>query len=461
MSREPHKFSRILIANRGEIALRIIRACKEMGIESVCVYSTADKDARYLRLADHAVCIGPPVSSESYLAISRIIAAAELADVDAIHPGYGFLSENAHFAEVCASCHITFIGPSPSSMSSLGDKESARALARKVGVPLLPGSDGLVDSEEKAVSTAARVGYPVIIKASAGGGGRGMRVAHNEITLIQGYHAARAEAEKAFGNGAVFIEKYLENPRHIEIQFIRDTHGNGVYLGDRDCTLQRRHQKLVEEAPSSFLDDSIRQKMGEAALRLVEEANYHSVGTAEFLVDAKKNFYFLEVNTRIQVEHTVTEMITGLDLIQEQIKVAMGESLGYRQQDIRLTGHAIECRINAENPDNNFSPSPGKISLYVPPGGKDVRLDSHIYGGYVVPSNYDSLLAKLIVHRPTRAEAIRTMLRALDEMVIEGIHTTIGLHKQIFQHRNFITGDIDTGFIERVIRPRNPSRKEP
>jgi acetyl-CoA carboxylase biotin carboxylase subunit len=447
------KFSRILIANRGEIALRIIRACKEMDIESVCVFSEADRDALYLKNATHAICIGPADASESYLSISRIIAAAELADVDAIHPGYGFLAENSHFAEVCRDCHIHFIGPEPESMARLGDKEQARRLARETGIPLLSGSPGLIEEEEEAVAVAGEIGYPVIIKATAGGGGRGMRVAHNEITLRRGLRSARTEAEAAFGNAGVFLEKFLENPRHIEIQFMRDQYGNGVYLGERDCTLQRRHQKLLEEAPSSFIDEKTRKSMGKAALRLAGAADYSSVGTAEFLVDEDKNFYFLEINTRIQVEHTVTEMVTGIDLIEQQIKIAMGEKLTYSQSDIVISGHSIECRINAEDPARDFAPSPGKIGLYNPPGGRGVRLDSHVYGGYRVPPNYDSMLAKLIVHKSTRREAIQTMRRALDEYTIEGIATTIPLHKRILNHRQFMTGEIDTGFVERVIIP--------
>jgi len=453
------KISRLLIANRGEIALRIMRACKELDIETVCVYSEADRDAIYLRHATTAICIGPTQASESYLSINRIIAAAELADVDAIHPGYGFLAENAHFSEVCQDCAINFVGPSSKSMALLGDKDSSRTLARQANVPLLGGSDGLIEDEKEAIVVAEKIGYPVIIKATAGGGGRGMRVAHNEITLVQGVRAARVEAEKSFGNPGIFVEKFLENPRHIEIQFIRDMHGNAVYLGDRDCTLQRRHQKLVEEAPSSFTDDSMLKAMGEATLRLAEAADYYSVGTAEFLVDNHKNFYFLEVNTRIQVEHTVTEMITGIDLIEAQIAVAQGEKLPFSQEDIKITGHAIECRINAEDPNKNFTPSPGTISLYSPPSGRGIRIDSHVYGGYTVSPNYDSLVSKLIVHRPTREEAIKTMRRALDEYVIEGIKTTIPLHQRIMAHRRFHDGEIDTGFVERAFTPVNRDNK--
>jgi acetyl-CoA carboxylase biotin carboxylase subunit len=453
------KFSRILIANRGEIALRILRACKELDIETVCVYSDVDRDAIYLRHATHAICIGPVQASESYLSINRIIAAAELADVDAIHPGYGFLAENSHFSEVCEDCAITFIGPSPESMATLGDKDSARKLAREAKVPLLEGSDGLIESEEEAVTVAEKIGYPVIIKATAGGGGRGMRVAHNEITLVQGVRAARVEAEKSFGNAGIYVEKFLENPRHIEVQFICDRHGNAVTLGDRDCTMQRRHQKLVEEAPAMFIDEETRKAMCEATLRLAKAANYYSVGTAEFLVDRNKNFYFLEVNTRIQVEHTVTEMVTGIDLIEAQIKVAQGEKLEFTQEEVEIKGHAIECRINAEDPERNFAPCPGTVTLYSPPQGRGIRIDSHVYGGYTISPSYDSLLAKLIVHRPTRLEAIKTMRRALDEFVIEGIQTTIPLHRRIMAHRRFHEGDIDTGFVERAFASINRDNK--
>ena len=442
------KFSRILIANRGEIALRILRACRELGIESVIVYSEADKDAGYIALADRSVCIGPGPSQQSYLEISKIISAAEIMDVDAIHPGYGFLAENVQFAEICKSCHIEFIGPGVEAISFLGDKGKARELARKVGIPCVPGSTGILNNEDEALDIAREIGYPVIVKAVAGGGGRGMRVAHNDISLQNGYAQARAEAETAFNNPDVYLEKYMEKPRHVEIQILADVHGEVVHLGERDCSLQRRHQKLIEESPSPGLPPEVRDQMGDAAKKLVQAAGYTNAGTVEFIVDRDFNFYFIEVNTRIQVEHPVTEMVTGIDLIKEQIRLASGEPLGMTQDDIQMKGVAIECRINAENPADGFRPCPGRIEEFRAPGGFGVRLDSHVYSGYTVPSYYDSMIAKLIVYQETREEAINCMKRCLDEFIIEGISTTIHLAKDIFKHLNFVAGKVNTGFIE-------------
>ena len=442
------KFSRILIANRGEIALRILRACRELGIESVIVHSVADAGAGYLDLADRTVCIGPGPSQQSYLDISRIIAAAEVEDVDAIHPGYGFLAENVQFAEICKSSHIEFIGPGVEAISFLGDKGKARELAREVGVPCVPGSTGILENEDEALKIAQEIGYPVIVKAVAGGGGRGMRVAHNDITLKNGYSQAKIEAETAFNNPDVYLEKYVEKPRHVEIQILADNHGEVVHLGERDCSLQRRHQKLIEESPSPGLPPEVRDEMGVAAKKLVKAAGYTNAGTVEFIVDKDFNFYFIEVNTRIQVEHPVTEMVTGVDLIKEQIRLASGERLGMTQDDIKTKGVAIECRINAEDPADNFRPCPGKIEQFRAPGGYGVRLDTHVYAGYTVPPNYDSMIAKLIVYQETREEAINCMRRCLDEFVIEGISTTIPLAQEIFKHLNFVAGKVNTGFIE-------------
>ena len=442
------KFSRILIANRGEIALRILRACRELGIESVIVHSVADAGAGYLDLADRTVCIGPGPSQQSYLDISRIIAAAEVEDVDAIHPGYGFLAENVQFAEICKSSHIEFIGPGVEAIAFLGDKGKARELAREVGVPCVPGSTGILDNEDEALKVAQEIGYPVIVKAVAGGGGRGMRVAHNDITLKNGYSQAKIEAETAFNNPDVYLEKYVEKPRHVEIQILADNHGEVVHLGERDCSLQRRHQKLIEESPSPGLPPEVRDEMGVAAKKLVKAAGYTNAGTVEFIVDKDFNFYFIEVNTRIQVEHPVTEMVTGIDLIKEQIRLASGERLGMTQDDIKMKGVAIECRINAEDPADNFRPCPGKIGQFRAPGGYGVRLDTHAYAGYTVPPNYDSMIAKLIVYQETREEAINCMRRCLDEFVIEGISTTIPLAQEIFKHLNFVAGKVNTGFIE-------------
>jgi acetyl-CoA carboxylase biotin carboxylase subunit len=442
-------FQRILIANRGEIALRVIRACRDLGIESVVVFSEADRDAPYLNLADEAICIGPAVSSESYLKIPRIIAAAEVANVQAIHPGYGFLSENAHFADVCRECNITFIGPPPEAMQRLGNKNEARKMAQQAGVPVVPGSPGLLKSADEALRLAREMGYPVLIKAAAGGGGRGMRVAQNDLSLQSGFNAASQEAEKAFKDGSVYLEKYIEQPRHVEVQLLADKHGNVVHLWERDCSLQRRHQKLVEESPAPNLPHKVREAICAAAVKLVHAAGYQNAGTCEFLVDKANRFYFIEVNARIQVEHPVTELVTGLDLVREQIRIAAGEPLGFAQKDVVHRGAAFECRINAEDPAAGFRPSPGTITRWLAPGGPGVRLDTHACHGYRVPPNYDSLVAKLLVHQPTRLQAIAVMRRALAEFVIEGIHTTVPLHREIFNNSAFIEGQVDTTFIER------------
>jgi acetyl-CoA carboxylase biotin carboxylase subunit len=442
-------FGRVLIANRGEIAQRVIRTCREMGIETVAVYSEADADALYLRQADETICIGPAQSSKSYLNIPSIISAAEVADVDAIHPGYGFLSENEHFAEVCNSCNITFIGPDPEAIAAVGNKARARTMAVEADVPVVPGSDGPVTDEKIALGVAQELGYPVMIKAASGGGGRGMRIARNDISLVSGFHAARAEAEAAFGDGTVYLEKFVENPRHVEIQLLGDKHGNVIHLFERDCSIQRRHQKLIEESPSPLLTPELRARMGEAAVRLARHAKYSNAGTCEFLVDRKGNFYFIEVNARIQVEHSVTELVTGVDLIRQQILIAAGEPLALRQEDIELRGHAIECRINAEDPDRDFQPSPGLIQMYVPPGGPGIRVDSHAYSGYRIPPNYDSMIGKLMAHRSSRDAAIRTMIRALDEYVIVGPKTTIPLLRRVLNHADFRGSHHDTGFVER------------
>ena len=442
-------FSRILIANRGEIALRIIRACRELDVEVVAVYSEADRDAAYLKLADEAICIGPGPAGESYLNIPRIISAAEVADVQAIHPGYGFLSENAHFADVCRSCKIEFIGPSVESMKLLGSKLASKELARKCNVPLTPGSDGPVKNEKQAVEVAQKIGYPVIIKASAGGGGRGMRVAHNEISLKSSLKAAQSEAEAAFKDGTVFIEKYHDEPRHVEVQILGDKHGHVIHLFERDCSVQRRHQKIIEESPCPVIDDEIRRELCESAVRLAKEAGYYSAATVEFIMDKHKHFYFLEVNTRIQVEHPVTEMVTGEDLIQWQLRIASGEKLTLRQEDVHHSGAAIECRINAEDPDRNFAPSPGLLEEFIPPGGPGVRLDTHAYQGYRIGPNYDSMIGKLIVHRATRDAAIATMRRALEEFRAGPVKTTIPLHRQIMNDKDFQQARVDTGWLER------------
>lgn len=442
-------FSRILIANRGEIALRIIRACHELGTEAVVVYSEADAEAQYLQLADHAICIGPAKPTDSYLSIPRIISAAEIADVQAIHPGYGFLAENAHFAEVCAECGIVFIGPTPESMQLLGDKVAARDLARRARVLVIPGSQGAVKDEDEAIKIANKIGYPVIIKAAAGGGGRGMRVVHNDITLRGALGAAKAEAEAAFKNGALYVEKFISEPRHVEVQIVADKTGNALHFYERDCTIQRRHQKLIEESPCPVLDEKTREELCKAALRIVKEANYVNAGTVEFLLDKNMKFYFMEVNTRIQVEHPVTEMVTGHDLIKWQLKIASGQTIDLRQKDIKHTGVAIECRINAEDPANNFVPSPGTITKFIPPGGLGVRLDTHLHQGCTVSPHYDSMIGKLIVHKKTKEEAITTMKQALREFKIEPIKTTIPACLEILSHTQYAKGRIDTSFIER------------
>ena len=442
-------FSRILIANRGEIALRIIRACHELGIEAVVVYSEADKDAPYIQLADDAVCIGPPDCTSSYLNIPRIISAAEISDVEAIHPGYGFLAENINFARICRECGITFIGPTVEAMQLLGDKVHARELAHKSDVPIVPGSDGAIEKESRALKLANKIGYPVMIKAAAGGGGRGMRAVHNDITLRSAFNAARAEAEVAFGNGSVYLEKLIVEPRHVEVQIMADKHGNALHFYERDCSIQRRHQKMIEESPCPVLDRNTRGQLSEAALRIIKKAKYSSAATVEFLLDNDKNFYFIEVNTRIQVEHPVTEMVTGHDLIKLQLKIAAGLPIKFSQRNIKQTGVAIECRINAEDPENGFAPSPGTITRYIPPGGPGVRVDTHVHQGWTVSPSYDSLIAKLIVHQRTRTEAIATMRRALREFVIEPIKTTIPACLDILSHNLFVKNKIDTGFVER------------
>ena len=446
-------FSRILIANRGEIALRIIRACKELGVETVVVFSEADRDASYLHLADDRICIGPAPSLDSYLNIPRIIAAAELADVQAIHPGYGFLAENAHFAEVCRSCKIEFIGPSVKSMQALGDKIRAKALARSAKVPTAPDSNGAVETVEDAVVVAEKIGYPVVMKAAAGGGGRGIRFAHNEATLKSLFKQAQSEAEIAFKDGRLYMEKCIENFRHIEVQILGDMAGNIVHLYERECSLQRRQQKVIEETPAPNLEPRLREEICAAAVRLAKAVDYHNAGTVEFMLDeASHEFYFLEVNTRIQVEHPITEMVTGLDLVKWQLKLAAGEPLDLRQRDISVSGHSIECRINAEDPANGFRPSPGRIEAFGPPGGFGVRWDSHVYQGYEIPPTYDSLIGKLIVHGHGRDEAISKMRRALDEFFIYPTRTTASLCRDILNHQAFQKGQYNTAFIERKMR---------
>jgi len=442
-------FKKILIANRGEIALRIIRTCKELGIKTVAVYSEADRYSLHVRFADEAVCIGPGPSKESYLNIPRIIAAAEITNAEAIHPGYGFLAENAMFAEICESSGIKFIGPTPDAIEAMGDKALAKETMRKAGVPVIPGSDGVVETLEQAREIANEIGYPIMLKAAAGGGGKGMRMVRNDEELENAWQTARAEAEAAFGNPAVYIEKFIEKPRHIEIQILADEHGNVIHLGERDCSIQRRHQKLIEESPSPIVTPELREAMGQAAVKGAKSVKYRNAGTIEFLVDKDGNFYFMEMNTRIQVEHPVTEMVYGIDIVREQIRIASGEKLGIKQKQIKPNGHAIECRINAEDPFNGFRPSPGKITALHFPGGFGVRVDSHIYQEYVVPPYYDSMIAKLIVHAKNRDEAIARMLRALDEFVIEGIHSTIPFHIKILNSPQFRSGvDYDTKYID-------------
>lgn len=453
-------FSRILIANRGEIALRIIRAARELGVETVCVYSTADKDGPWLEHADHAICIGPGPANESYLRIDRIISAAEVANVDAIHPGYGFLAENAHFAEVCRDCQIEFIGPSPEAMALLGDKISCKKMAKATGTPVFPGSDGAIEEEGEAIKVAKSIGYPVIVKAAAGGGGRGMRIVHNEMSLRSALSSARQEAEAAFGNGAVYIEKFLEHARHVEIQTLGDKHGHAIHLFGRDCTSQRRHQKLIEEAPPPNVEPRKLESVAKAAADMLRKAKYAGAATVEFLMDEKQNFYMLEVNTRIQVEHPVTEMITGVDLVKEMIRIAAGEPLRYKQRDITVRGHSIECRINAEDPDRNFAPQPGPVDTFAPPGGMGVRIDSHVRAGYRIPPNYDSMVGKLIVYGETRDEAIARMRGALDEFRIGPIRTTIPLHRRIMDTQRFIDAAFDIHYVERLLKEEESERSE-
>jgi len=441
-------FKKVLIANRGEIALRVIRACKEMGISTVAVYSEIDKDSLHVQFADEAVCIGKAPSKDSYLYIPAIVTAAEVADVDAIHPGYGFLSENAHFVEVCESCNITFIGPPPEAIKTMGDKSIARETMKKAKVPVVPGSEGVIKDETDVIKSAERIVYPVMIKASAGGGGKGMRIAYNKESLVPGFHMAQTEAQAAFGNGEVYIEKYIDHSRHIEVQILADKFGNTIHLRERECSIQRRHQKLVEETPSPAIDNKLREKMCEVAIRAAKAVGYFSAGTVEFILDGQNNFYFMEMNTRIQVEHPITEMITGVDLVKEQIRIAAGEKLRIPQKDITCNGHSIECRINAEDSDNNFTPSPGKVTEFTYPGGPGVRLDTHLYKDYSIPSCYDSLIAKLIVHAEDRKSAIVRMKRALREFVIEGIKTTIPFHLKVLDHRDFQKGEYSTKFIE-------------
>jgi acetyl-CoA carboxylase biotin carboxylase subunit len=443
-------FKRILIANRGEICLRIIRACRELGVETVAIFSEADRGAHYLELADEAICVGGPKAVDSYLKVDRVISAAEIGNVQAIHPGYGFLAENAHFAEICRSCNIEFIGPSHESMAQLGDKNVARRMAREAGVPVVPGSDGLVETEDEALQSAHEIGFPVLIKASAGGGGRGMRVALNDLALKGAFQQAKTEAEAAFGDGSVYLEKYVEHPRHVEVQILADLHGNVVHLWERDCTMQRRHQKVIEESPAPFLQDETRRKICESAVRLVRKSGYTNAGTVEFIVDRQENFYFIETNARIQVEHPVSEMVTGIDLIKWQIRIASGESLPWTQDQIHCNGVALECRINAEDPDRGFQPCPGKIERMIAPGGFGVRFDSHVYSGYIVSPYYDSMIGKLIVHKPNRKEAIECMQRALDELRVDGIKTIVPLQQKILSHSAFHEGRVDTTFIERT-----------
>jgi len=453
-------FSKILIANRGEIALRIIRACRELGARTVAVFSKADEDSLHVRFADEDICIGPPPSTESYLNITRIISAAEITDSEAIHPGYGFLAENARFAEICRECKIKFIGPSPEAIKKMGDKSEAKRTMKEAGVPVIPGSDGVVKTTGEAQQIAREIGYPVIIKASAGGGGRGMRIAHTEASLVTGFLTARSEAESAFGNPDVYIEKYEEHPRHIEIQILGDEYGNVIHLGERDCSIQRRHQKLVEESPSPAISEKLRSEMGEAAVAAARAINYSGAGTVEFLLTPSGEFYFMEMNTRIQVEHPVTEFVTGIDIVREMICIAAGEKLSIKQEDVKFTGHAIEARINAEDPDRNFMPCPGTISTYHAAGGPGIRVDSHVYEDYVIPPNYDSMIAKLIAWDVDRASCIRRLDRALDEFIIEGVKTTIPMHKRILQNPDFLKGKYDTRFLEKAFEQKKKKGKK-
>lgn len=443
-------FSRILIANRGEIAVRVIHTCKKMGVQTVAVYSEADKDSLHVRLADAAICIGPAESARSYLNIPSIISAAEISDVDAIHPGYGFLSENAHFADICRSLDIEFIGPMSHAMEKMADKADARALAISAGVPVLPGSDGIVEDDDEAVDVARKIGYPVMIKACAGGGGRGCRVARNDVSLRNGLAQARAEAEVCFGDSTVYLEKFLERPRHIEVQILADNHGNVIHLGERDCSIQRRNQKLCEESPSVVIDNRTRKNLHEAAINVAKACGYTNAGTIEFLYQDGE-FYFLEMNMRVQVEHPVTEMVTGYDIVEHQLRVASGEHLSIRQKDVKPRGHAIECRINAEDPANKFSPSPGMVNMFVDPVGEGVRVDSHMYSGYKVPPNYDSLIGKLIVHGKDRQQAIERMRRAIQEFVIDGVKTTLPFHRELMGNHKFINSEYDLNFVAQLL----------
>lgn len=442
------KFQKLLIANRGEIAVRIIRACREMGISTVAVYSEADRDSLHVKLADEAYCIGPTLSRDSYLNLTNLMSVATLTECDAVHPGYGFLAENADFAEICASCNITFVGPSPEAITKMGDKAVAKQTMQEANVPVIPGSDGLIQDLDEAIMIARQIGYPVIIKATAGGGGKGIRIAENEESLVKQIETAQQEAQKAFGNAGVYLEKYLTGMKHVEIQIIADKHGNAVYLGERDCSIQRRRQKLIEEAPCPVLSAEKRKEMGEAAVRAALAVDYSGAGTLEFLLGQDGQFYFMEMNTRIQVEHPVTEMVTGIDLIQEMISVAEGNPLSFSQNEVVLDGWSIECRINAEDPFRNFMPSPGKIDFYLAPGGPGVRVDSSAYPGYTISPYYDSMIAKLIVWGKTREEAITRMKRALAEFAIEGIHTTIPFHQKLLEHPAFLSGDFDIKFLE-------------
>ena len=445
------KFDKVLIANRGEIALRIIRSCEEMEIATVAVHSTVDRDALHVQLADEAVCIGEPASGKSYLNIPNIIAAALTRNASAIHPGYGFLSENAKFAEICADHDIAFIGPTPEAICLMGDKSTAKETMQKAGVPTVPGSNGLVGSEAEAIIIAKEIGYPVMIKATAGGGGRGMRLVLEEKNLLPSLQAAQGEADAAFGNSNIYMEKFIECPRHIEFQILADSYGNVIHLGERDCSIQRRNQKLLEEAPSAALTPELRQIMGDAAVKATKFINYTGAGTIEFLLDVHGQFYFMEMNTRIQVEHPITEMITGMDLVAEQIRIAQGEKLKLKQDQVNLTGHAIECRINAEDPEHNFRPAPGRISGYLPPGGPGVRIDSHVYTDYQIPPYYDSLIGKLVVWGPDRSTAVHRMKRALRECAITGLPTTIGFHQKIIENPHFLKGQIYTNFVQEMM----------
>ncbi|MFI5334263.1 MAG: acetyl-CoA carboxylase biotin carboxylase subunit [Chlamydiales bacterium] len=442
---------KVLIANRGEIAVRVIRACHDLGLQTVAVYSQADAEALHVLYADEAICIGEPPAQRSYLKVANIISACEITGADAIHPGYGFLAENAHFASICESCGVNFIGPSPKTISLLGDKAAAKATAKSVKCPIIPGSDGVISDVQEALKEAKKIGFPVFIKASAGGGGKGIRIAYEPDEFVRLFAAARTEAEASFNNPDVYLEKMIVNPRHIEVQILADKHGNIIHLGERDCSIQRRRQKLIEEAPSPVVNESLRKKMGEAAIAIARKANYHSVGTVEFLLDERGHFYFMEVNTRIQVEHTVTEELVGMDLIREQIKVAMGEKLKIKQKDVTFNGHVMQCRINAEDPLNHFAPSPGQLEYYIPPGGPHVRVDSACYAGYRIPPNYDSMIAKLIVKGKDRKDAIAVAKRALQEFKIGGIRSTIPFHQFMLDDEKFLNHDYFISYIDQLI----------